>query len=511
MLSNQYQASMPLKTLLAGFASPELLDRCDDVQISGLAIDSRKAQKDDLFFACQGELSHGLMFAEAAVKNGASAVVWDECEDCDAVVSEVSQQVVCLHCNDLNMKMGEIADRFYQHPSAQLKVTGVTGTNGKTSVAHFIAQCMDEADKRCGVLGTLGNGFLGDLNVTGLTTADALSVHRDLEMLRANQAASVVMEVSSHGLDQGRVNGVLFDTAVFTNLSHDHLDYHKTLEAYADVKRKLFFIPGLNAVVINLDDDYGCVLAKECKSRLSVWGYGTQSNIENWRDYADCFVQASSIKAVAHGFEVSVKTSKGNGDLFVPLLGSFNVSNVLAVLSTLLVNGWSLETALRKLATVSPVPGRMEVIEASNAATVVVDFAHTPDALEEASKAVKAHFDGQLWCVFGCGGDRDRSKRPLMAKVAQACADRVVVTSDNPRNEEPQAIVDEIIKGFDAGSEVKVILDRRDAIAYAIEHAQKNDVVLLAGKGHESVQLVGDESYSFDDRLVARECLAVTQ
>ena len=511
MLVNQYQESMPLKTLLTGFVVPELLDGCNDVQISGLAIDSRKVQKDDLFFAYQGELSHGLMFADAAVKNGANAVVWDECEDCDEKIDEVSKQVACLYFDGLKMKMGEIADRFYQHPSAQLKVTGVTGTNGKTSVAHFIAQCMDETDKRCGVLGTLGNGFLGDLNVTGLTTADALSVHRDLEMLRVNQAASVVMEVSSHGLDQGRVNGVVFDTAVFTNLSHDHLDYHKTLDAYAEVKSKLFFMPGLNGVVINLDDDYGCVLAKACKGRLPVWGYSTQGSFESWRDYADYFVQASSIKAVAHGFNVAVKTSKGSGDLFVPLLGSFNISNVLAVLSTLLINGLSLEEALEKLASVSPVPGRMEVIAARNVATVVVDFAHTPNALEEACKAVKAHFDGQLWCVFGCGGDRDRSKRPLMAKVAQAYADKIVVTSDNPRNENPQTIVDEIVEGFDAGSDVAVILDRRDAIAYAIEHAKNNDVVLLAGKGHESVQLIDGKSYAFDDRLVAKECLAVMQ
>ena len=511
MLSNQFQSSMSLKTLLKGFVASEILNQCDDVQIGGLAIDSRKAQKDDLFFACQGDVSHGLTFADVAIKNGANSVIWDECENCDVDVNDLSQKVTCLHCDDLKMKMGEIADRFYQHPSSKLKVIGVTGTNGKTSVAHFIAQCMDEADKRCGVLGTLGNGLPGELNVTGLTTADALSVHRDLEMLRANQAANIVMEVSSHGLDQGRVNGVLFDTAVFTNLSHDHLDYHKTLEAYAEVKQKLFFMPGLNAVVINLDDDYGRVLAKKCKGRLSVWAYSTQSDFENWQEYADYFVQAINAKAVVNGFNVTVNTSKGKGDLFIPLLGGFNISNVLAVFATLLINGFSLDEALKKLAGVSPVPGRMEVITEDKTATVVVDFAHTPNALEEACKAVRAHFDGQLWCVFGCGGDRDRSKRPLMAKVAQACADRVVVTSDNPRTENPQKIIDEIIKGFDVTTEVKVIINRREAIAYVIEHAQKNDVVLLAGKGHETAQLVGGKSYDFDDRLVARECMAVMQ
>ncbi|MDH5611651.1 MAG: UDP-N-acetylmuramoyl-L-alanyl-D-glutamate--2,6-diaminopimelate ligase [Gammaproteobacteria bacterium] len=511
MLLDQYKASVSLRALLAGFIVPELLNDCDDVQVNGLCIDSRKAKKDNLFFAYQGEISHGLMFAEAAVKNGAITIIWDECEGCGAIVRKVSKQVCCLYCEDLKMKMGQIADRFYQHPSSQLKVTGVTGTNGKTSIAHFIAQCMDEADKRCGVLGTLGNGFLGELNKTGLTTADALSVHRDLEMLRANHAETVVMEVSSHGLHQGRVNGVVFDAAIFTNLSHDHLDYHKTLSAYAEVKRKLFFMPGLKTAVINLDDEYGRILAKECKGHLTVWGYSLECDFENWQGCAHHFVRAVSIKAVARGFEVTVKTPEGNGDLFIPLLGNFNVSNTLAVLSILLINNRSLEEALKKLAEISPVPGRMEVVVVNDAPTVVVDFAHTPDALEEACRAVRAHFDGQLWCVFGCGGDRDRSKRPLMAKVAQDFADKVIVTSDNPRSENPQNIVDEIVEGFDDKSKVKVILDRREAIACAIEHAQKNDVVLLAGKGHESIQIVGKEVFEFDDRLVARECLEMRQ
>lgn len=511
MFVDHYQTSMPLKTLLAGFVESDLLQDCADIEISGLSNDSRKVKKDDLFFACQGDLSHGLMFAAAAVKKGSISVIWDECETCDSEISEISKQVCCLHCDDLKMKMGEIADRFYQHPSAQLKVTGITGTNGKTSVAHFIAQCLDEAGKRCGVMGTLGNGFPGELNVTGLTTADALSIHRDLEVFRSNNAANVVMEVSSHGLDQGRVNGVIFDAAVFTNLSHDHLDYHKTLNAYAEVKRKLFFMPGLNTAVINLDDDYGRVLAKECKNRLEVWGYSTQEKLEDWQGYADYIVQASSFKAVKNGFEISVKAPNGEGVLYLPLLGSFNVSNALAVLSVLLINNWSFESALEKMSVVSPIPGRMEIVSTNDELLVVVDFAHTPDALEEACRAVKAHFDGQLWCVFGCGGDRDHRKRPLMAKVAQSFADQVIVTSDNPRGEDPQHIVDEIVEGFSDKSRLKVILDRHEAIAYAIENAKKNDVVLLAGKGHESVQLVGDKSFLFDDRLVAKELLEVRQ
>lgn len=519
MLNYSAQAPMPLSILLADFVAPELLLGCGDIEIGGLVIDSRKAKKNDLFFACQGELAHGLMFADEAIKNGAVAVLWDDCQDCEEAVSKISQKVATLHGENLQMKMGEIADRFYRHPSAQINVIGITGTNGKTSISHFIAQCMDVENARCGVLGTLGNGFLDDLTTTGLTTADALSVHRDLEILRANGASHVVMEVSSHGLDQGRVNGVHFDTAVFTNLSHEHLDYHETMTAYAEVKRKLFFMPGLQTAVINLDDEYGRSLARECKGHLTVWGYSTQPELKDWPDYAGHLVQATALKAVANGFEMTVKTPQGNAELQIALLGWFNASNVLAVLATLLINDLSLAAAVKKLAALKPVPGRMELITAEHGVNVVVDFAHTPKALEAACEAVKQHFDGRFWCVFGCGGDRDRSKRPLMAKVAESYADKVVLTSDNPRSENPQDILTEIIAGFEDAASVKVISDRREAIAYAITQAdkepsdknrtQKNNVVLLAGKGHESVQIIGDKTIAFDDRQVARECLGL--
>lgn len=507
MLNNHYQTSVSLKALLAGFIAPELLDECEDKKISGLSNDSRKTQQDDLFFAYQGTASHGITFVEGAIENGAVAVLSDQF----AGENKSSPQVAYLQCDDLQIKMGKIADRFYQQPSSKMKVTGVTGTNGKTSVAHFIAQCLDKIDKRCGVMGTLGNGFIGDVKQTGLTTADALSVHRDLEMLRANHAENVVMEVSSHGLDQGRVSGVAFDTAIFTNLSHDHLDYHETLSAYAEVKQKLFLMPGLKSAVINLDDTCGRVFAKECKNRLSVWGYSTQSDLKNWRDYASNIVQATEIKAVPDGFEIAVKTSRGDAEFTLPLLGYFNVSNALAVLSVLLINELSLEKAVQKLLKISPVAGRMEVITAKDKPTVVVDFAHTPNALEEACKAMRAHFDGQLCCVFGCGGDRDRTKRPLMAKIAQENADKIIVTNDNPRTEKPQFIVDEIAKGFDDVSNVEVIFDRAKAIAHAIEHAQTDDVILLAGKGHESIQIIDGKKIPFDDRLVAKACLGMQQ
>ena len=488
-----------------------------DVKINAVSTDTRSIKKNDLFIALPGSQYHGLSFLSQVVEAGAACIVFDIneqqrfAEQLECYRSQIKQLAV----NNVREVAGIIIAHYFQSVSQSMQLIAITGTDGKTSVSRFIAQALSavntKSSEKVAVLGTTGNGIWGDLKTSTHTTADVLSMHQMIFSLAQQSAKTVVMEVSSHGLDQGRINGVLFDAAVFTNLSHDHLDYHKTLDAYAEVKRKLFFMPGLNAAVINLDDNYGRTLAKECKDRLSVWGYSTQSDFDSWQDYTNYFVQTSSIKAVAHGFEVTIKTSKGEGELFISLLGTFNVSNVLAVLSVLLINDWSFESALKKLAGISPVPGRMEVIAVNNAVTVVVDFAHTPNALEEACKAVKAHFDGQLWCVFGCGGDRDRSKRPLMARVAEDYADKVVVTSDNPRTENPQKIINEVIAGFDNDSKVKVILDRRDAIAYAIEHAQINDVVLLAGKGHESVQLVAGKSYDFDDRLVARECLAVMQ
>ncbi len=504
------QAGISLGVLLEGLVDAEVLQQHGDVLVTGVVSDSRKVDKGDLFVACQGLTTHGLLYAADVVKKGALVVLWDdECDNCLDIVSDISRQAVCIRCENLKMKTGEIADRFYQSPSSMLNMIGVTGTDGKTSIAHFIAQCLDEKVERCGILGTLGNGFIDDLQVTGLTTADAINVHQSLSDIYSKGATSAVMEVSSHGLDQGRVNSVLFDTAVFSNFSQDHLDYHKTLEAYAAAKRKLFSMPGLKVAVINLDDDYGRELAEECRQRLCVWGYSVSEDISTLKQYADFIVHARTIEAIENGFHLSVKTPKGSGGFNVGLLGSFNVSNVLASLATLLVSNIPFDEAVKRLSSIHPVAGRMEEIIVSGKPAVIVDFAHTPKGLESACKAVKEHFQGQLWCVFGCGGDRDQAKRPLMAKAVEQYADNIVVTSDNPRHEEPQKIIDEIVQGFGDRDNVKVIIDRKQAIAYAIDHAEENDVVLLAGKGHESSQIVGDTYIAFDDRQVARECLGV--
>lgn len=503
------QTEIPLNVLLEDLVDAELLLQSSDVLISGLKSDSRKVIAGDMFIACQGFSTHGLLHAKEAVEKGAAVILWDDGERYLDIVNEIAAKTVCLHCENLNMISGVIADRFYLSPSSDLNVIGVTGTDGKTSITHYIAQCLDVGTGRCGVLGTLGNGFIGKLNVTGLTTADVLDVHQSLAMMRAAGATHAVMEVSSHGLDQGRVNGVLFDAAVFSNLSQDHLDYHDTLEEYVAAKRKLFSMPGLRVAVINLDDAFGRELAEEFKGRLCVWGFSTWPDVSALEIYADFIVHARTIESITNGFHLTVKTPKGSGVFDVGLLGLFNVSNVLATLATLLVSDVVFDEAIEKLSNIHPVAGRMEEIVVTGKPAVIVDFAHTPKGLESACRAVREHFKGKVWCVFGCGGNRDQAKRPLMAKAVEKYADNVIVTSDNPRHEDPKKIIDAILQGFASKGDVKSIVDRKEAISYAIAKADIDDVVLLAGKGHESSQIIGDAHIAFDDRQVARHCLGM--
>jgi UDP-N-acetylmuramoyl-L-alanyl-D-glutamate--2,6-diaminopimelate ligase len=360
-------------------------------------------------------------------------------------------------------------------------------------------------------LGTLGNGFINDLHPTGLTTVDALLVQKTLAEIQQAGAKHVVMEVSSHGLDQGRVNGVAFTTAVFSNMATDHLDYHGTLDNYAAAKKRLFYTPGLGAAVINLDDEFGRKIAAEVRDHVCVWGYSLEKDVSAYEGLADYFVNTSEIEPFEHGYHLCVSTPKGEACFDVPLLGRFNVSNALAVLSTLLVSQFSLEHAITSLSAIHSVDGRVEIITEIDKPVVVVDYAHTEQGLSAVCQSMREHFKGKLWCVFGCGGDRDRSKRPLMAKVAEKYADRIIVTTDNPRHEDPQAIIDEVMTGFSSLENVEAILDRRQAIDIAITNAQPGDVVVLAGKGHETSQIVGDVHIAFDDRRVAREFLAARE
>ena len=483
--------SIALGQLMPGV---DLLEQLSDIPVTGIQLDSRAVQSGDAFIAVPGEAFDGRQFVGQAFKAGAS-VVLAEAEGLD------SSGELVLPVENLLCQASAIAARFYGDPSRSLSMTGVTGTNGKTTCTQLLGQLFGLLGQNAGVVGTLGYGIMqpggSTLVNTGMTTPDAVAVQAILAELVASGTQQVAMEVSSHSLSQGRVAAVHFDTAIFTNLSQDHLDYHGSMESYAAAKAKLFEMPGVRCAIINIDDTEGSRLAGNLREGIACYRYSTGS------DNADIFTR--NVELEASGIRAEVVTPWGQGELQSRLLGEFNLSNLLAVIAAACVQGFSLEEVLQAVPELRPVEGRMELVDSQSSPQIVVDYAHTPDALEQALRAVRAHCKGKLWCVFGCGGDRDQGKRPLMGEVATRLADHVVVTSDNPRTEEPLEIIDDIVQG--ASSEASVQVDRREAIEYAIVRASDEDTVLLAGKGHEDYQLIGDTRLPFSDIMQARLAL----
>jgi UDP-N-acetylmuramyl-tripeptide synthetase len=463
-----------------------------------ITADSRQVRAGDAFAAYPGQLSDGRAFITDAIARGAGSVLWEALSFRWDAAWRVSNVAV----DDLKAKLGAIAHQIYGRPSHSLSVIGVTGTNGKTSCAHWIAQCLDACGRKCGVIGTLGNGLAGALEASARTTPDAAAVHETLGRLRDDGAQAVAMEVSSHGLEQGRVNAVEFDVALFTNLTRDHLDYHGTMAAYGATKAKLFSWPTQPACVLNADDSFGRTLADAARARgQRVLTYGLAS--------AD--IAATQVANTRDGFALSITTPWGRGEVATRLAGMFNASNALGVLGVLLACGIELETALTALARVTPPPGRMQRLGGGFEPLVVIDYAHSPDALEQVLAALRpaVAVGGALICVFGCGGDRDPGKRPEMGRVAGRGADRIVVTSDNPRSEDPAAIAGAIVAGIhDTGHRNHALeLDRAAAIRMAVASAQGGDVVLVAGKGHEDYQERQGERTPFSDAAVAAAAL----
>ncbi len=485
-----------LGELLAGFATVPV-DLAGQ-PVSGLAVDSGSVRPGDVFFALRGGRRHGLEFLDAARAAGARVVLWEP--PYAESVPEKGTAPPLVAVPDLRRFSGPIASRFHGEPSRRLRVVGITGTDGKTSCAHFIAQSLSTADTGpCGILGTLGAGVHGATEPSPYTTPDALAVQRWLAELVAAGRRYAAMEVSSHALDQGRVNGVEFAVAVLTQLSRDHLDYHGTPEAYAAAKRRLFFDCRPEWAVLNLDDAFGRGIAADRDPPSRTVGYGLGPRPAR----LERFVWGENLELSPTGLRLRVRSSWGDGELEVGLLGRFNAHNLLATLATLLALELPLAEALARLARSATVPGRMERLGGGPGQPLaVVDYAHTPHALEQALTALREHGGGRLWCVFGCGGDRDPGKRPLMGAVAERLADRVIVTDDNPRTEPPERIVDGILAGIRRPQAAAVIRDRRAAILGALAEAEVGDLVLIAGKGHEDYQIVGTERSPFSDRAV---------
>lgn len=495
---------------LTDLLGSDLPDTVQDMQVSGFALDNRQIQAGMAFIALQGTQQHGIRFAAAAEQAGAVVVLYEP-DGADAAALD-TLNVPAVALPGLAGLLGDMADRFYQHPSRELTVVGVTGTDGKTSVTHFIAEAFNALGQEAAVLGTIGIGKPGALEAATHTTPDAIQVHGRLRALADQGFAAVAMEVSSHALDQQRVAAVAFDVAVLTNLTRDHLDYHGSVEAYAAAKRRLFHRAGLKTAVLNLDDAFGLVLADELQGQsCQVVGYG----VGELSAYPDNTVVADNLRFDHQGIKAHIVSPWGEGELQAPVLGRFNLENLLAALTVLLVQGVALPAALKAIGQVKTVSGRMERVYTSAKecdVLVVVDYAHTPGALESVLKALKSHVSGRLVCVFGCGGDRDAGKRPLMAAVAEQLADVVVVTDDNPRTESAERIFADICGGFKQPDAVLFEHDRARAIRDAIITAQSGDVVLIAGKGHETVQIVAQEKIPFDDRqqaaMALQECAA---
>jgi len=469
---------------------PHILERLG-IAVDELVNDSRKALPGAVFAAYPGETRDGRDFIAQAVAQRVDGVLWEA----DHYQWDPALDIPNAGVLGLKTRIGEIAAHIYGEPSRALHMVGVTGTNGKTSVAHWIAQAFSQLGRKTAVIGTIGNGFPGALTPALNTTPDAIELQQRLAHYRQQGAAACAMEVSSHGLAQGRVNGTSFNVAVLTNLSRDHLDYHGSMENYADAKARLFSWPGLEWVVVNVDDAFGQQLESETRP-ARVAGYGFQRGA----------VVGEKLRLSQAGLHLNVHTDWGNAEIDAPLLGRFNAANLLAVLTTLLVSGVKLDDACQALAHITPPPGRMQTFGGNAHPLVVVDYAHTPDALEKVLATLREIVSGgRLICVFGCGGNRDKGKRPLMGQAVAKGADEVWITSDNPRNEDPRQIIDDILAG--TGGKPHVEPDRARAIFEAIGGAHHGDVVLIAGKGHEEYQEIAGERVPFSDVAVAKKAL----
>jgi UDP-N-acetylmuramoyl-L-alanyl-D-glutamate--2,6-diaminopimelate ligase len=483
---------MRLDDLLRGIAAPS----SGGIVVSGLTQDSHAVRAGDAFVALAGAKHHGIEFALQAVEGGASAVI-AETRAADPHATVGGAPVVWI--DGLREHLGEIAARFYNDPSAAMTVVGVTGTSGKTSTVQLLAQAFMQLGKRAATIGTLGAGLHGELHAGERTTPDVIRVHGLMAEFRDAGATDVAMEVSSHALDQHRIDGIHFDVAVFTNLTRDHLDYHGTMEAYGAAKAKLFAWPGLRAAVVDVDDAFGHELATRIPTGVQVIRCGI--------DNADADIRASEVHTHSDGLDFNLVTPWGEAAVHSALLGRFNVANLLAVagvLGALDVPFTRIRDALQAL---QPINGRMNRLGGGALPLVVVDYSHKPDALEQVLAALRAHCDGQLVCVFGCGGERDAGKRPIMGAIAERMADVGIVTDDNPRGEDGDAIVAQIVAGMRVPERATIERDRARAIGIAIAQAHAGDVVLIAGKGHETYQEVGGAKHPFDDLQVARATL----
>lgn len=474
---------------------PELATKLADRPLQHLQLDSRQVSAGDVFIALPGTREHGNKYIAQALTQGAVLVLTDSDNP------QQHDERVVLRA-DLVQQMPELAARFYQQPQQHLQVIGVTGTNGKSSTCCFINQLAENCDTPAAVIGTLGYGHWQQLTPLLNTTPHYIDIQRILAQFVADNRQLAAMEVSSHALVQQRVAGIQFQVAVFTNLSRDHLDYHGSMAEYGQAKSLLFQPDMSRCAVLNVSDPLGKALAS--RNDTPVWVYGKAEDCQGFAR----FLGYHQLTATARGFQCLLTSQAGEHKLHLPLLGEFNIQNALAAISSLLALGYDLTELLHAASSLQPLAGRMEQFVFSHGVTVVVDYAHTPDALQQALQALRQHCQGRLWCVFGCGGDRDKGKRPIMGQQAQQLADHCIITSDNPRSEEPMQICQDIAAGMQDADNFRIEPNRQLAIKLALASAQQGDVILLAGKGHETTQIIGHEQRHYDERAYVRQLMS---
>jgi len=505
-----------LRAVLGGLA-----DVPADLLISDITEDSRAVTPGAAFLACRGRTHHGLEFAHSAAAAGARAILWESAPR--ATPPPLADAIVVREIPQLHARLGQIADRFFEAPSARLSIAGITGTNGKTTCAWLLAQALELLGRRTAYIGTLGAGLPGlpgALRALSHTTPDAITLHRELARALATGADSVAMEISSIAIDQDRCDALRLHAAALTNLTRDHLDYHGDMRSYGAAKAALFDWPALRARVINIDDRLGARLAQRWRAdtqgapaaRLLLTSQRPPRADEGKRyGSAAQHVCARNVSATRNGLCLTLATTQGSARLDSALHGPFNAENLLTVLALLLAWDVPLAEACEALGRCVAPPGRMQAEGGGALPLVLIDYAHTPDALAKALCASRAHCDGRLWCVFGCGGERDRGKRAAMGRIAAAAADELIVTDDNPRGEDPADIAAAILQGIAGGGgagRARLIHDRAAAISAALAQAATSDVVLIAGKGHEDYQLVGSQRRPFSDTASVRAALA---
>tara|TARA_B100001540_G_scaffold295651_1_gene296656 strand:- start:387 stop:1880 length:1494 start_codon:yes stop_codon:yes gene_type:complete len=467
------------------------------IKYNNICDDSRYVNKGTVFFAIKGLSSDGCDFIESAINSGACAVVYEPPYD----LSNIETSIPIIAVDDLKLEIANIVSRHYESSINEMSIIGVTGTNGKTTVSWLIHQGFKKIGYKSGYIGTLGYG-LENLNLNELTTPSCMKLHKILSEFQNSGVEYVVMEISSHAIDQKRIEGINFNTVIFTNLSRDHIDYHGNMENYGETKAKLFLERQSKIKIININDSFGRSLIERVDEEV------ISTSIEPINIDKDKFISVTKYETNGSGFDIDLKSSWGTFITHVPLLGTFNIENVIQTIALFLSHGFSMSKIQTIIEGMKAPSGRMESVDMDNnhlLPKVLVDFSHTPDALKLSLQSIRDHYDGKIWCVFGCGGDRDRGKRKMMGNIAERYADYVIVTSDNPRNENPEKIISDILEGI--SSKVETIVSREEAINFAIMKANKNEIILIAGKGHESYQKIGEETLEFSDHKISKKSL----